>query len=172
MHWGKAMTIFRRTQEGPDRPARGTCHSKHMVALRAIFAATLAITAQQAWGAQCSLSAQGVEFGSYDVFSNTSLDSTGNIAVTCDVDTAYSIALSPGGGSYASRSMLNGSHVLNYNLYADAARATIWGDGTSGTSTVSGSGTTANHTVYGRVSARQNAYVGSYSDSITVTVNF
>jgi spore coat protein U-like protein len=172
MHWGKAMTTFRRAQSESDRRVQGARRSRQTVALRGIFAATLAITAQQAWSAQCSLSTQGVNFGSYDVFSNTSLDSTGNIAVTCDVDAAYSISLSPGGGTYASRSMVNGPHLLNYNLYTDATRAAIWGDGTGGTGIVSGSGTTANHTVYGRISARQNAYTGSYSDSITVIADF
>jgi spore coat protein U-like protein len=170
------MTIFCRARFGvifgAIQPPPRICRSKHAIVLRWIFAAALTATAQHGWSAQCSLSAQGVNFGSYDVFNNVGLDSTGNIGVTCDISTAYSLSLSPGGGPYASRSMADGPNLLNYNLYTDAARAVIWGDGTGGTGVVSGSGTTANHTVYGRISARQNVSLGSYSDSITVTVNF
>jgi spore coat protein U-like protein len=38
--------------------------------------------------------------------------------------------------------------------------------------TVSGTGTSSDFTVYGRIPARQNASVGSYSDTITVTITF
>ena len=128
--------------------------------------------APQAWPAQCNLSAQGVSFGVYDTFSNQSVDSTGNIAVSCDVSAPYSISLSAGSGSFESRWMANGSHKLVYNLYLDAARTAIWGDGAGGSSIASGNGTAANHAVYGRIPARQNAYVGSYADNITVTISF
>jgi len=42
-----------------------------------------------------------------------SVDSTGNIGVTCDTSTTYSISLGPGSGSYASRAMVNGLHQLH-----------------------------------------------------------
>lgn len=51
-------------------------------------------------------------------------------------------------------------------------RGRRWGDGSPGTATVNGSGTTHTFTVYGRIPARQNAVVGSYSDTITVTITF
>lgn len=146
--------------------------SNGAAAWRWLLAVALAITAQQGWAALCSFSATGVAFGSYDVFSNQSVDSTSNIAVTCDVSSSYSISLSPGGGSYASRVMASGGHTLNYNLYTDATRTVIWGDGTGSTATVNGSGITGNHTVYGRIPARQNVYVATYSDTITVTLSF
>ena len=41
----------------------------------------------------------GVNFGSYDVFSNAALDSTGNIGVNCPSGVGYSMALSAGGGN-------------------------------------------------------------------------
>jgi spore coat protein U-like protein len=120
----------------------------------------------------CNVSSPGVNFGSYDTFSNLSLDSTGNVSVICDGIIPYSISLSPGGGSYVSRAMASGGHSLNYNLYTDSTRASVWGDGTASTATINSSGTTANHTVYGRIPARQNAYVGIYSDTITITLTF
>jgi len=70
--------------------------------------------------------------------------------------------------------MKSGTHALAYNLFLDATRLTIWGDGSAGTGTVSGVGTGANINtpVYGRIAARQNAFVGTYSDVITVTITF
>ena len=48
---------------------------------------------------------------------------------------------------------------LAYNLYREASRSIIWGDGTGGSAV--GSGTGATHTVYGRIPSRQNVYAGS-----------
>jgi spore coat protein U-like protein len=121
---------------------------------------------------QCNLSIQGVAFGAYDVFSNQSADSTGNIAVMCDSATTYTIAISPGFGAYALRAMANGANRLAYNLFTDASRSSVWGDGTGGSNVVSGSASSANYTVFGRVPARQNVNVGSYTDNLVVTLTF
>lgn len=137
-----------------------------------LLAVALALTAQQGWAVSCNVSSSGVSFGSYDPFSNQSLDTTGNVNVSCDVSASYSIALSQGGGSYASRAMTSGGHLLYYNLYTDATRTIVWGDGTASTATISSSGTIGNHTVYGRIPARQNANVGAYNDVITMTLTF
>ena len=136
-----------------------------------MLAAVLGLTAQHA-SALCTLNVQGVIFGSYDVFSNTNLESTGNIGVTCAPSSAYSITLNTGAGSYASRIMASGANQLSYNLYTDATYTSVWGDGTAGSGVVNGSGLSANHTVYGRIPARQNVPVGNYADTITVTITF
>lgn len=70
--------------------------------------------------------------------------------------------------------MLKGSEPLNYNLYLDSARTTIWGNGTSGTSFITTSPAVANNdlTVYGRTLLGQNVSAGIYSDSVTVTVEW
>ena len=126
-----------------------------------------------AWSA-CTISADGVNFGSYDASLNQDSDSAGNISVNCDSGAAYTLALSAGGGSYTTRVMNNGAFALNYNLYTDAARTFVWGDGSGATATVggSGTGTATNIAVYGRIPARQHPHVGSYSDNIVVTVSF
>ena len=136
------------------------------------FALALALTAQQ--GHACTLNVTGVNFGSYDVFSNAALDSTGNIDVNCPSGVGYSIALSEGGGRHAQRVMSSGGHRLNYNLYTEANRGVVWGDATSGTARASGTGigVSVNHAVYGRIPARQNVDAGSYSDIIIVALTF
>jgi spore coat protein U-like protein len=136
----------------------------------------------------CSVSTSGVGFGDYDPLLATPDDSSANVAVTCTrvifVDpfsVSYTLSLSRGSsGTYSPRRMNAGSARLNYNLYRDAARAQVWGDGTNATGTVAGTASfvwfqtsqTVNHTVYGRVPAQQNATPGAYTDTIVMTITF
>jgi spore coat protein U-like protein len=139
---------------------------------RGLFAALLAIAAPCAHAAGCSVSTVGLNFGNYDVFSTLDDDITGTINVSCQASTSYTISLSSGSGTYSARTLLSAGNLLNYNLYLDPTRLTIWGDGSATTGTVSGSGTTGSYTVYGRIPARQNVVVGIYADIVTVTVTF
>lgn len=122
----------------------------------------------------CTVSASGVSFGSFDPLENVAVESAGDVTVTCSPSASYTVELSTGGaGSFSPREMTGPeSRTLQYNLYLDASRAIVWGDGNGGTSTVEGSddGTGTTHTVYGKIPSGQNPYVGSYSDSVTVTV--
>jgi spore coat protein U-like protein len=131
-------------------------------------AALYPISAQAA----CDLNAVGLNFGAYNIFDTQDTSITTDIGVTCDTDTSFEISLSAGSGTFASRALVSGTNLLSYNLSVYPAPLTIWGDGSPGTATVSGSGTSRNFTVYGRIPARQNAFVGSYSDTITVTITF
>lgn len=120
----------------------------------------------------CTLTITNVAFAAYDVFTKTKTNSTGKVKVKCSASASYTISLSAGSGTFTSRVMKNGSYQLDYNLYTNTTHTTIWGDGTSGTSTVSATGTGATYTVYGQIPALQNVRVGSYSDTITVTVTY
>jgi spore coat protein U-like protein len=126
----------------------------------------------------CTVSSSGLSFGSFNPLIANTADSTGTITVSCLLLASYSIALSPGSsGTYTSRHMANGSNHLEYNLYRDAGYSQIWGNGTGGSYTVNDSILiigAKNHTVYGRIplSTQRGAMVGSYSDSITVTVTY
>lgn len=123
--------------------------------------------------AACTVSSTAVAFGAYDVFATTANDSVGSIKISCDTSTAYSIALSPGsGGSWSGRTLENGISELVYNLFVDAARTQVWGDGTGGTATVGATATSANHTVYGRITAGQNVTTGTYTDTVIITVTY
>lgn len=131
----------------------------------------LAVPCATASGATCTVSTTGVAFGSYDPFAAQPLDSVGSISVHCDTTSSYTASLSPGSGNFSNRLLQNGTHTLGYNLYTDTTHITIWGDGSSATSTQSGTSDTP-LSVYGRIRAGQNAYVGAYSDTIVVTVTF
>ena len=162
--------IDRLASPGPHRP---TLRPDGAKLGRWLVVAVLMTIASRAWsGTTCTVASPGVVFGSYDPFSAVALDITGTITVTCNTSAPSTISLSPGGGTYASRKMTSGAHTLNYNLYTTTTRTIVWGDGTAGTSTVAANGTIVAKTVYGRIPALQNAFVGSYSDTITVTIAF
>ena len=70
--------------------------------------------------------------------------------------------------------MTSGGNTLTYNLYTDPSRTQVWGDGTGGSNVSNGSGSGAAQTinVYGRISSGQTVPTGTYTDTITVTINF
>jgi spore coat protein U-like protein len=137
-----------------------------------------------AWGAvTCTVSTSGVAFGTYNAIGNQNADTIGTIAVTCNGNVGdqanYQIALSTGSGSYTARLMPGPSDNMQYNLYKDAARSVVWGDGTGGTSVVTDSyildstSVVKYYSVYGRVPAAQNQLnAGSYSDTVVVTLTY
>lgn len=133
----------------------------------------------------CSTTASAVAFGTYNPLSASALTATGNVAVTCSallagLNVSYVISLNAGqNGSFSARKMAMGGSLLQYNLYTSSTYATVWGDGTAGTSTVSDAyllsllSVTRNYTVYGRMPVAQNVTPGTtYADTITVTVTY
>ena len=129
--------------------------------------------------AACSLSSTSMVFGTYDVLVATPLDTTGSVVYRCTQrDHNIMITLDRGGAaSFATRRMVKGSDQLLYNIYLDAARTVIWGDGSGGTQaffTRNPQGNNQDLTVpiFGRVPARQDLGVGAYTDTIIVTLNF
>jgi spore coat protein U-like protein len=127
--------------------------------------------------AGCTLSATGVAFGAYSVFSSGPSDSTGSVSYYCDKHETYIvIALGRGGESSFSRKLRGGAEQLSYNLYLDATRSAVWGDTTGGTTVYYNP--QAPHkkqvtvTVYGRIPSGQDVAVGTYSDSIVATMIF
>ena len=60
---------------------------------------------------------------------------------------------------------------MNYNLYTDATRTAVWGDGV-GASNVSATGTSVDLPIYGRIPARQTVPAKGYTDAITVTIDY
>ena len=90
---------------------------------------------------------------------------------------AISITLSRGASTtFSPRTLISGGNTLTYNLFTDAARITIWGDGTGGTQTYSTSnppnGQNIVVTIFGSITAGQDVPAGSYADTVTAIINF
>jgi spore coat protein U-like protein len=129
--------------------------------------------------AACTISVTSVSFGSYDVYTSSPDDSTGTVTYRCGAsNNNITVTLSSGAaGTFSLRTMKQGvSDQLSYNLYTDATRTTIWGDGTAGTSFYSASNPPKNQdvvlTVYGRIPAQQDARIGAYTDTVVATIQF
>jgi spore coat protein U-like protein len=122
--------------------------------------------------ALCWISASGPAFGAYDPLATTPVDAAGSVQYVCT--TPAQVSFSTGSsGNFGSRAMQGPQGALVYNLFVDAARTQVWGDGTAGTAlpTVP-AGLLRSVPVYGRIPARQNVAAGSYSDSLVVTFVF
>lgn len=129
--------------------------------------------------ATCTITTRtNVAFGTYNVYGATPLDTTGQVRIRCNAAAnPVTVDLSRGNApSFTPRYMLNGAQQLTYNLYTDALRSIIWGDGTNGSShygpTNPPNNSNVNLTIYARIPAGQDVGTGSYTDSITATVNF
>lgn len=122
----------------------------------------------------CGVAASPLAFGNYAM---TQTDATTSLAVTCTNGTTYTVSLGVGAGSgasVASRKLTGpSSQTLNYSLYQDFARTTVWGH-TIGTDTVGGTGSGVAQTwsIYGRIPGAQGAGAGAYTDTITVTLTY
>ncbi len=106
-------------------------------------------------------------------------DITGIVQVSCfGGKTDFKLLASPGqSGNFTAREMSNAKgSTLRYNLFTDATRTTVWGDGLSdGTSTIdfTNNGITTSFMVfYGRVPPGQQPSIGDYTDSVVVTLRY
>jgi spore coat protein U-like protein len=106
----------------------------------------------------------------------TALTTAGSLSVTCTNNDAYRISLSAGASkNVAARTMQSAAgNSINYQLYTDATRSVVWGDGTGGTAmyTAVGTGLAQTVPVYGLVPIQTTPAPGSYVDTITATIAF
>lgn len=140
---------------------------------------TLAIT-QNVHAATCGFTSIGsLSFGAYDVF-GPNVDTASSISFLCTgvmpgntVVIDFSIGSAP---SFTPRQMVSGAFRLNYNIYLDASRIAIWGDGTGGSSrygpVTPPEATTVNVSVFGRIPSGQDAHVGTYTDNVVITMHY
>jgi spore coat protein U-like protein len=128
----------------------------------------------------CSVAANPLGFGNYTPGAGALAANT-TVNVKCTKGTTFTVALNGGtttGGTITQRLMTNGTDTLQYNLYTTAAFATLFGDGTTG-STMPGAGTglatAVALTVFGSLpdnATNQGVSTGVYTDTINVTVTY
>ena len=108
----------------------------------------------------------------YDVYNAADTTQAGTITYKCPPPLSPVVSLSASAnGAYRPRQMSSGANTLNYEIYFDAAMTSVWGVGADSKAVPSGGGTSTIQ-MYGRIFAQQDAAVGAYSDTITVTFNF
>ena len=144
--------------------------------LTVVSALSAAVLSSRAEAQTCTIPAfPDVLFGTYDVYSAINTDSASTVSWSCSNKGIVTVTLTKGSSTtYTPRTLLSGANTLGYNLYLDAARTVIWGDGTGGSSflTVPANVTQGPTTIYARIPAQQDAMVGTYADTITLVFTF
>ena len=151
-------------------------------AIGASASATMTVTATVI--ATCTITSGNLSFGNYDAIGTNAtapLNGTASITATCTQGAAATVDIDSGlnpsgtGNSQTRRMKGSGTNYLSYNIYSDSAHSKPWGSKTSGTTVpVTGAGGTSpvTLTAYGSVPGAQSAPVGSYTDSVAVTINY
>ena len=132
------------------------------------------------YAAHCSATATSMSFGEYDVFSTNPTDSRGSITVRCNGpekhEVFFTISMTTGNsGTYSPRKMTRVGDAIEYNIFTNPAGTEVWGDGTDRSATVSGTGwkdAPRQFYFYGRIPGGQDVAAGSYTDSVTVSVEW
>lgn len=149
--------------------------------LCAIIALLILLFPSLSQAINCRVRVSSIPFGMYMPMTPIPVDITGQVNVRCQAQPGtFSVTIGPGvsGDQLARTLTAGGIDVINYNLFRDAARTQIWGDGTPPTFVVSGVRTSRgrptfyNYTVYGRLYANQSPNPGTYNDTLVVTVLF
>jgi spore coat protein U-like protein len=127
----------------------------------------------------CAIETRPLSFGNFDPEADANVDAVAQVIYTCNNQAKkIRIEMTTGtGNQFTPRTMWAGpTDSLDYNIYLDATRQTIWGQGLYGTDVyLEGNppnGTPVIVPAYGRIFARQSPAVGQYLDVLTVRVLF
>lgn len=143
----------------------------------AICAAAALFSHAAVAASSCSVSATGLAFGAYDTINPVNKYAV-TITVNCNAaQVSGSLSASAGNSNNQSNRQMwyIDSHgvqrTLNYNLYTDPARTSVWGTTNTIPVTV-GTSKSATATAYGLIPGNQNVVSGTYSDSVIITMSY
>jgi spore coat protein U-like protein len=124
----------------------------------------------------CTINVSNMDFGVIDTAIVAPVDQTATIEVSCTNASPYTISigsgLQPADAGATGRRMANGPNLLAYGLYHDPSRTSAWGVSPATVAEGFGTGAYQLLTVYGRIFGNQTMSIGSYSDSVVVTVTY
>ena len=137
--------------------------------LMVVFMLCCLPTGSQAIGVivpSCTVSTTPLNFGIY--WGTNTLVSTASVNVSCNLPATTKVQMDTGLHSlnFKTRKMASQQNTLNYNIYANSARSSVWGDGTAGTFTLTGS----KLTMYASIPGGQVVPAGTYNDTVVVTI--
>jgi spore coat protein U domain-containing protein, fimbrial subunit CupE1/2/3/6 len=131
--------------------------------------------------ANCSITSAPIAFGAYNTVTGVQVDNQGSVTVSCTLDADSVITLGQGAndanGSAAAPqrrlvSATNAAEFLDYQLFQETGRTTVWGN-TAGTGVAyTGIGSTEVVDVFGRIAAGQNVAEGTFTDTVVATITF
>ena len=128
--------------------------------------------------AACTVSVADLDFGAYASNSKTPVQGQTTIQLRCGAGAVAELSLDAGSGPGATTSNRrleqdSGRSRLDYDLFQDPGRTIHWGN-RSGVDTLEVVATGAQQTVpiYGQIPSGQRALEGTYSDTITLRVQY
>jgi len=139
-------------------------------AIAATTTGTLNITATI--NASCTITGATLTFPNY---AGSAITGSTTISVKCTNGTSYTVGLGTGlnSTSVTTRKMKSGANLLPYSLLQTSGGAN-WGNtpGTDTPTASTGNGNTQTLTVYGAIAAGLTPPLGTYSDTVTATINY
>ena len=127
------------------------------------------LNVQAVVNAQCNIqSVTDLDFADYDVTSAApDDDGVGDVTFACTRATNYDVYIT------GVRTITDGTDTLNYELYADAGRATVFPSGMPGVaSPAAPDNNPIVQSIWGRIPALQDVQAGTYAGAVTVTIEY
>jgi spore coat protein U-like protein len=173
------VRVLSHVQSSPSDLCSGINISDYYTATYS-FTGTLSATVNAA----CNISASPLEFGSTGSFITSNIDATATITARCTNTTPYSIGVNDGTNASGSQNRMRlgaTANYVDYELYTDSARLNAWAATTLSTSCTSGAnscvlgtgtGSDQSISVYGRVPPQSAPTIGTFTDTVVITVTF
>ena len=128
----------------------------------------------------CAISASNLNFGSGIGLLTSAVNNSTTLSVTCSNTTPYTVSLDGGtvSGSTVSNRLMAGTTTgntgttLQFQLYSDSGRATLWGNSSGSWVSGTGNGAAQTLTVYGQVPTQTTPKPDTYQTTITATVTY
>jgi spore coat protein U-like protein len=122
----------------------------------------------------CAMDANDVSFGTHSARSGSQVQGAPLLQATCTPEASYYVTISEGrspGASVERRRMQSDAsqHAVDYQLYSDASRSTVWGAGTNAVTGV-GTGAPLDHAVFGVMAPAELVPAETYSDTVSVRI--
>ncbi len=130
---------------------------------------TSPLNVQAVVNAQCNIqSVTDLDFADYDVTSATpDDDGVGDVTFACTRATNYDVYIT------GLREITDGTDTLTYELYADAGRTTVFPNAMPGVvSPPAPDNGPIVQGIWGRIGALQDVQAGTYTGSVTVTIEY
>jgi spore coat protein U-like protein len=133
-------------------------------------------------GNNCTITSTAVTFPNYDPIvthaTNPDDSTAGAVTVTCTKGTVANIGLGLGANANVNQRRMKdgGTNYINYELYQNVGRTTVWGNASGSwftpTPAAAPDKNPRTFTVYGRIPGNQDVPAGTYNDTVVATVNF
>lgn len=123
----------------------------------------------------CFISFPTLDFGSINAYDGIAETSNTNVSVTCSTTSDAAVSYTIATPSSANRKMNNNSNTMSYDLYKDNAFSIRFDNKSIFSNSYmlsAGQMKTDYFTIYGRIPVQPVSVVGTYTDTISLILNY